>query len=130
MIAVSVFTAGKRTLTADETGKLSYLDTEDPSLQQYRHGVFAYRGPSIIASTSKYGLCVTDLSEAPVGLTVNANISATETVYAKNLSITNPTVPSTATSDGSPGDFAWDANYTYVCVANNTWKRSLLSGGW
>lgn len=25
------------------------------------------------------------------------------------------------------GEIAWDANYVYVCVASNTWKRSALS---
>lgn len=36
-------------------------------------------------------------------------------------------VPATATSAGRKGDNAFDANYFYVCVATNTWKRVALS---
>jgi len=39
----------------------------------------------------------------------------------------NPTVPATAGSAGVAGEIAWDANYFYVCVATNTWKRVALS---
>lgn len=36
-------------------------------------------------------------------------------------------VPATASSPGRKGDNAFDANYFYVCVATNTWKRVALS---
>ena len=36
-------------------------------------------------------------------------------------------VPATATSPGRKGDAAFDASYSYVCVATNTWKRSPLT---
>ncbi|SFZ86011.1 hypothetical protein SAMN02983003_3183 [Devosia enhydra] len=35
--------------------------------------------------------------------------------------------PATATSSGSTGEWAVDANYFYACVANNTWRRVALS---
>lgn len=35
--------------------------------------------------------------------------------------------PSSATAAGNAGDICWDANYVYVCVATNTWKRSALA---
>jgi hypothetical protein len=35
--------------------------------------------------------------------------------------------PATNTSTGVPGQIAWDASYIYVCVATNSWKRTLLS---
>lgn len=35
--------------------------------------------------------------------------------------------PANATATGDPGEIAWDANYMYVCVAANTWKRSPLA---
>jgi hypothetical protein len=36
--------------------------------------------------------------------------------------------PATSTSAGVAGQIAWDASYIYVCVATNSWKRTLLSG--
>ena len=36
--------------------------------------------------------------------------------------------PSSVIDSGSPGQTAYDANYLYVCVGANNWKRVLLSG--
>lgn len=37
------------------------------------------------------------------------------------------TAPTSATSTGTAGDIRYDANYIYVCVATNTWKRVSIS---
>lgn len=36
-------------------------------------------------------------------------------------------VPTTASDPGATGQVSWDADYFYVCVAQNTWKRVALS---
>lgn len=41
--------------------------------------------------------------------------------------VTANTAPSSATDTGVRGDIRIDANYIYLCVAPNTWKRSPLS---
>lgn len=38
-----------------------------------------------------------------------------------------PNVPANASSAGVKGTISYDANYVYVCVATNTWKRAALS---
>ncbi len=48
-------------------------------------------------------------------------------VSGAGLRISAPTVPDSATATGTPGQIAWDANYIYVCVGTNTWKRCALS---
>jgi hypothetical protein len=65
-------------------------------------------------------LVLRDPGSNPSVRTVNANI------FAANLIISN-TVPATASSNGAAGTIARDSNYIYVCVANNTWKRTALS---
>lgn len=35
--------------------------------------------------------------------------------------------PASASATGTAGTVAWDANYIYVCVATNTWKRVAIS---
>lgn len=40
---------------------------------------------------------------------------------------TGKVVPSSSNSVGAIGDFAFDANYIYLCVAVNTWKRIPLA---
>ena len=35
--------------------------------------------------------------------------------------------PASATATGNQGDFCWDANFLYICVATNTWRRVVHS---
>ena len=35
--------------------------------------------------------------------------------------------PASSTASGYTGEFVWDSNYLYVCVATDTWKRIGLS---
>ena len=35
--------------------------------------------------------------------------------------------PASATATGTVGQISWDANYIYVCVNTNTWKRVALT---
>ena len=55
---------------------------------------------------------------------------STRTITVANLSncitISN-TVPANSSSTGIAGSIAYDANYFYVCTANNIWKRSALT---
>lgn len=35
--------------------------------------------------------------------------------------------PASAAATGTAGDWAYDSNYIYVCVATNTWKRVAIA---
>jgi hypothetical protein len=41
--------------------------------------------------------------------------------------IASTSAPATATSTGVAGEIRYDADYVYICVATNTWKRAALS---
>lgn len=43
------------------------------------------------------------------------------------LATHNVAVPSSASDTGIAGQFAYDSNYIYVCVATNTWKRTPIA---
>lgn len=52
-------------------------------------------------------------------------------IYA-GTSITGPlratgAAPANASATGTAGDIRYDANYVYVCVATNTWKRAAIA---
>jgi hypothetical protein len=49
------------------------------------------------------------------------------TTRTQELRITSPTVPASAGATGTTGDIAWDANYIYVCIATDTWKRVAIA---
>ena len=59
-----------------------------------------------------------------IGMTLDENGLS---IFAGNIKLTNPSVPSTASSTGTAGEIAWDSDYFYVCVATDTWKRTALS---
>ena len=35
--------------------------------------------------------------------------------------------PTSSTGNGHTGQISWDANYIYICVNTNTWKRVALT---
>ena len=35
--------------------------------------------------------------------------------------------PPNANAAGNPGQICWDADYIYVCVSNNSWKRVAIA---
>lgn len=43
-----------------------------------------------------------------------------------NTETIKPSPPTTATSPGTPGMIRYDSAYVYVCIATNTWRRSVL----
>ena len=51
------------------------------------------------------------------GLDVNSNVIRLRTAKT----------PSSASDTGNAGDICWDADYIYVCIATDTWKRVAIS---
>ena len=41
--------------------------------------------------------------------------------------LTTATTPASATAPGTTGEIVWDANYIYVCIATNTWRRTAIN---
>ena len=72
-----------------------------------------------VAGTDRV-LILRDPSGTPSVRTVNANI------FAANLVLSN-SAPANSSANGIAGTIRWDSSYIYVCVANNTWKRSVIS---
>jgi len=52
----------------------------------------------------------------------NVNIIA-----GSNLRLAGSVTPASATATGTTGDIQWDANFIYVAVGTNTWKRAALT---
>lgn len=44
-------------------------------------------------------------------------------ISGDTLRLTTARTPASATAAGNQGDVCWDANYLYVCIATNTWRR-------
>jgi hypothetical protein len=48
-------------------------------------------------------------------------------INSSSIIVNKSFTPASASDNGQEGMVAWDSNYIYVCVANNTWKRTSLS---
>jgi hypothetical protein len=88
--------------------------------------------------TTPTGLFITqDLSKFYIVGTVNdtvyqysmgaGKINLTSDVQVNGKFSVNGTPPAAATSSGKKGDIIWDSGYIYICVEDNTWKRSAIS---
>lgn len=67
-------------------------------------------------------------------LTLGLGTEAPATSFGKGFHIKNgpvrqetPHTPASATDTGLVGEMCWNADYVYVCVAENTWKRAALA---
>jgi hypothetical protein len=48
-------------------------------------------------------------------------------VNSNSIRIRNSSTPSSAGDTGAAGEIRWDANYIYICIATDTWKRVAIS---
>lgn len=73
-------------------------------------------------------LLVGSLTNSGEALQITGTAKVTSKLTAGNyrLSALN-TAPASATATGTVGEIRWNANYMYVCVGTNTWKRSALT---
>lgn len=71
--------------------------------------------------TNLMSLTVTGLVLGTTSPTAMLDVNSTK------IRLRTANTPASATAAGNQGDICWDANYVYVCVATNTWKRSALA---
>ena len=45
----------------------------------------------------------------------------------RNLRMSTPTVPASASDTGAEGQISWDSGFIYICTAANTWKRVAIA---
>lgn len=57
----------------------------------------------------------------------SANATKNFTVKSLKNFIISSTVPATASDTGTTGMLAYDADFLYVCVATDTWKRVAIA---
>jgi hypothetical protein len=59
---------------------------------------------------------------------VSVNTVFTQNTTIKTLYFSNTTnTPANSSATGAQGEVRVDSSYIYVCVANNTWKRSAIT---
>ena len=65
-------------------------------------------------------------SSGNVGIGTSSPTNALD-VNSDSIRVRTSQTPATASATGNQGEIAWDADYIYICVATNTWKRVAVS---
>ena len=66
-------------------------------------------------------------SKASIDRDGKLSVASSVAVGGDTVRVQTSRTPASATATGSQGEVCWDANYVYVCVATNTWKRAGLA---
>ena len=69
----------------------------------------------------------TETTVIPGDVSFNKTLSIGQGITINGSAVVPFTTPASSTATGTKGQIAVDANYIYVCVATNTWKRVGLS---
>ena len=79
-----------------------------------------------VESNNQTHMLFVDGSADKIGIKTNQPELALD-INDNAIRIRNSSTPSSASDFGVPGEIRWDANYIYVCVSIDTWKRMALS---
>ena len=89
--------------------------------------VFALNVQSNTANIQTATINLATITTANVQL-LKSNTTTSETATINTtFTITTASTPANSTANGTQGQITWDVDYIYVCVANNTWKRTALT---
>jgi hypothetical protein len=132
-VAISIGGTEKLRITSD--GKLG-LQSSDPIIQLTRTGSHVVRfsapaggGVSIGADGSDGSttrLRIDSSGRLLVGTSFESGGSLLQ-VNDDRIRIASSKTPASASDTGTAGEVCWDADYIYVAVGTNTWKRAALS---
>ena len=71
-------------------------------------------------------LYVTGSDQVGIGVTDPAP-EVTLDISGSAIRLRNSSTPTNASSPGSQGEIRWDANYIYICISTDTWKRVAIA---
>lgn len=118
--AIEMFSPSNSVANGGTLGKLSWwagatTPRENAKIESLQVGA-TEDAADIVISTATGGV-----------LTERIRVQSTGRTVIQQLNEPTAFTPASATAAGVQGDIAWDANYIYVCVASNQWKRSPLA---
>ena len=76
-----------------------------------------------IANSDTNTLIYGDFANDYIGLIDNTSPTAALDINSDIVRLRTAKTPATAGAAGNAGNICWDANYIYICVDTNTWKR-------
>lgn len=102
--------------------------TTDPILALITGGtnLTSVAGAGSITLNVDDAFLINDGDDTTTGTITAGDFTTAGTTTTDGL-VVGSNAPDTITSAGTAGTITYDANYLYVCIANNSWKRAALS---
>ena len=124
-----------RLLSTDDTCGIILTDNASSSTITHQNGDLIFNADSGNADPASSEMVFQVDATERMRIDSSGNLLiGTSTAGASKLVVNDDSIqvntsktPASASATGTTGQIAWDANYVYVCVATNTWKRSALS---
>lgn len=79
-------------------------------------------GPKLLANFQLGGT-----TKASIDRDGKLSVASSVAVGGDTVRVQTSRTPASATAAGNQGEVCWDANYVYVCVSANSWKRAALA---
>lgn len=117
-MAKLIGTAPNQTPTNADLGDLAYQDGDNAVI-----GPISIVDGDMVVDTDTLFV---DATNNLVGVATNAPTQKLD-VNDDSLRVRTSKTPTSATDTGNQGQIAWDADYIYVCVATDTWKRVAIA---
>lgn len=117
-------------LSPHSSGDISYFET------RFDIGDGNSAGIRIQANEEKgtFNITANFNDQGSVGINAEATTDGTLLEYTAdthtfdgNVKLLVTSVPGAANATGETGQFSWDANFIYMCISPNTWKRTAIA---
>ncbi len=111
---------------------VSYIDMHTTAGSDYEVRILRDAGANGNLGIQNSGSGAVNIgSGTGVGLFVNGtnmlSVNGSGATVSGVLILPTSVTPATSTATCTKGQHAWDANYYYVCIATNSWKRATLT---
>lgn len=123
----TIFYILKRNLTGNATVKINPIPADGTSEAQ----VTFYRDTNTVG-VKRINIFAGDGSGTVAHSIANGDINLCQQggkldVFQDLIRLRTSKTPASAGDTGAQGDICWDADYIYVCIATDTWKRAAIS---
>lgn len=124
-ITVDAFTANSINISSVSTGS---ANVDNSTVNTFTSNTANIQSATINVATITTAnvIDITGNTANVQAITTNTFVGETSTVNTV-FTITTAKTPLSAIDTGLQGQIAWDLDYIYVCVANNTWKRASIT---
>lgn len=110
-------------VTLSFQGSNNWTNTSIAALNAYSSAALSDSANATNSYAAQIGGAANNFSNTKLS---NTSVTLDGGLKVQSLHMLNNVTIATAATAGNTGQFSWDGNYLYICVAPNQWKRTQL----